>query len=126
MNAIGTEGTKMTGIIGAGRMAQAVGSIAVKAGHQVMLSNSRGPERSGVSAIGCEVGTVDDVAAFGEMLIAPIHLQLSSANPATPLKKKAALNPQNSFPHLGPVPELDSVEFATAKVLQRLLPGSKW
>ncbi|WP_457812447.1 hypothetical protein [Sinorhizobium meliloti] len=32
-------------------MAQAVGSIAVKAGHQVMLSNSRRPKRSGVSAM---------------------------------------------------------------------------
>ncbi|WKL25691.1 hypothetical protein Q1M63_28025 [Sinorhizobium meliloti] len=79
-------------------MAQAVGSIAVKAGHQVMLSNSRGPKRSGVSAIGCEVGTVDDVAAFGEMLIAPIHLQLSSANPATPLKKKGCAEPAELLP----------------------------
>lgn len=115
------------GIIGAGRMAQAVGLLATRAGHQVMLSNSRGPEtiRRVGQQIGCEVGTVDDVAAFGEMIVAAIHLQMSPAIPTTPLAGKVVLNPQNYFPHFGPVPELDSGELTTAEVLARLLPGSK-
>ncbi|MCV2449158.1 NADPH-dependent F420 reductase [Paracoccus sp. DMF] len=115
------------GIIGAGRMAQAVGLLAARAGHQVMLSNSRGPEtiRHIGQQIGCEVGTVDDVAAFGEMIVAAIHLQMSPAIPAAPLAGKIVLNPQNYFPHFGPVPALDSGELTTAEVLARLLPGSK-
>jgi len=32
------------GIIGAGHMAQAVGWLAIRAGHRVMLCNSRGPQ----------------------------------------------------------------------------------
>ncbi len=89
------------GIIGAGRMAQAVGLLATKVGHQVMLSNSRGPEtiRHIGQQIGCEVGTVDDVAAFGDMIVAAIHLQMSAAIPAAPLKGKVVLKPQNYFPH---------------------------
>lgn len=115
------------GIIGAGRMAQAVGLLATAAGHQVMLSNSRGPEtiRHIGQQIGCEVGTVDDVAAFGEMIVAAIHLQMSPTIPTTPLAGKVVLNPQNYFPHFGPVPELDSGELTTAEVLARHLPGSK-
>lgn len=115
------------GIIGAGRMAQAVGLLAARAGHQVMLSNSRGPEtiRHIGQQICCEVGTVDDVAAYGEMVVAAIHLQMSAAIPAAPLKGKVVLNPQNYFPYFGPVPELDSGELTTAEVLARLLPDSR-
>lgn len=115
------------GIIGAGRMAQTVGTLATKAGHQVMMSNSRGPEtiRHISQQIGCEVGTVDDVAAFGEMIVAAIHLQMSSAIPVPPLAGKIVLNPQNYFPHFGLVPELDSGELTTAEVLARHVPGSK-
>lgn len=35
------------------------------------------------------------------------------------------LNPQNYFPHFGPVPALDSGELTTAEVLVKRLPGSK-
>lgn len=115
------------GIIGAGRMAQAVGLLATRAGHQVMLSNSRGPETilHVGQQIGCEVGTVDDVAEFGELIVAAIHLQMSAAIPAMPLAGKIVLNPQNYFPHFGRVPELDRGELTTAEVLARHLPGSK-
>ncbi len=115
------------GIIGAGRMAQAVGLLATRAGYQVMLSNSKGPEtiRRIGQQIGCEVGIVDDVAAFGDMIVAAIHLQMSPAIPAAPLAGKIVLNPQNYFPHFGPVPALDSGEMTTAEVLARHLPGSR-
>lgn len=115
------------GIIGAGRMAQAMGLLAARAGHQVMLSNSRGPEtiRYIGQQIGCEVGTVNDVVAFGDMIVAAIHLQISPAIPAAPLAGKIVLNPQNYFPHFGPVQELDSGALTTAEVLARLLPGAK-
>lgn len=128
MNTQRKEGKEMKiGIIGAGRMAQSVGLLAAKAGHQVMLSNSRGPEtiRHIGQQIGCEVGTVDEVAAFGEMIVAAIHLQMSPAIPAKPLAGKIVLNPQNYFAHFGSVPELESGELTTAEVLARILPGSK-
>jgi 8-hydroxy-5-deazaflavin:NADPH oxidoreductase len=49
------------GIIGAGFVGRVVGNLAVRSGHQVMLSNSRGPETlfSLRHGVGCDVGTVD-------------------------------------------------------------------
>ena len=116
------------GIIGAGRMAQAVGWLATKAGRQVMLSNSRGPDtiRHIGRKIDCDVGSVDDAATFGELIIAAIYLQMSSAIPASPLEGKIVLNPQNYFTHyFGAVPEIDSGEVTTAEILARHLPDSK-
>lgn len=115
------------GIIGAGRMAQSIGLLAARAGHQVMLSNSRGPDtiRHIGQQIDCEVGTVDDVAEFGEMIVAAIHLQMSPAIPTKPLAGKIVLNPQNYFAHFGSVPQLENGELTTAEVLARLLPDSK-
>lgn len=103
MNTQRKEGKEMKiGIIGAGRMAQSIGLLAARAGHQVMLSNSRGPDtiRHIGQQIDCEVGTVDDVAEFGEMIVAAIHLQISPAIPTKPLAGKIVLNPQNYFAHL--------------------------
>jgi len=65
------------GIIGAGHMALAVGSMVIKAGHRVMMSNSRGPQSlSGLrDAMGCETGSVADAAAFADIAFAAIPLQ---------------------------------------------------
>lgn len=114
------------GIIGAGRMAQAVGLLAVRAGHQVMLSNSRGPDtiRAIGRHLGCNVGTVDEAAAYGEMIVAALHLQFYRALPPDALAGKLVLNPQNYFPHFGSVPAIDSGELTTAEVLARHLPRS--
>lgn len=57
------------GVIGAGRMAQAIGWLAVRAGHEVMLSNSRRPNtlRETNQKIGSVAGTVTGAAEFGEV-----------------------------------------------------------
>lgn len=53
------------GIIGAGFIGRAVAQLALAAGHEVMLSNSRGPQSmsSVLSGIrGVQVGTAQDAA----------------------------------------------------------------
>jgi 8-hydroxy-5-deazaflavin:NADPH oxidoreductase len=66
--------TGSVGIIGAGRLGQAMARTAVRAGRRVVIANSRGPESlaSVVSALGDEVsaGTVDDVASAGIVVVA--------------------------------------------------------
>lgn len=115
------------GIIGAGRMAQSIGFLAAQAGHQVMLSNSRGPQtiRDAARQIGCDAGTVDEAAAHGELIVTAVHLQIYRALPPEPLSGKVVLNPQNYFPYFGSIPELDSGECTTAEILARHLPASK-
>lgn len=114
------------GIIGAGHMAQAVGWLAVKAGHRVMMSNSRGPHTlAGLrDAMGCETGSVAEAAGFGDIAFAAIPLQAWRAIPAEPLEGKVVLNPQNYFPQFGRIPELERGELTTAELLARHLPKS--
>jgi predicted dinucleotide-binding enzyme len=64
----------VVGIIGAGRIAQAMTRTARRAGREVVLSNSRGPESlaSVVSTLGegVSAGTVDEAASAGIVVIA--------------------------------------------------------
>ena len=115
------------GIIGAGHMAQAVGWLALKAGHRVMMSNSRGPHTlAGLrDAMGCEMGSVADAAAFGDMVFAAMPLQAWQVLPAELLEGKVVLNPQNYFPQFGRIPELERGEMTTAELLARHLPKSR-
>src|SRR5207245_7856715 len=62
------------GIIGAGRLGQAMARVALRAGRSVVIANSRGPESltSVVSALGegASAGTVDQASAAGIVVIA--------------------------------------------------------
>jgi predicted dinucleotide-binding enzyme len=62
------------GIVGAGRLGQAMARVATRAGRSVVIANSRGPESLApvVSALGETVsaGTVDEAASAGIVVIA--------------------------------------------------------
>jgi 8-hydroxy-5-deazaflavin:NADPH oxidoreductase len=64
----------LVGIIGAGRLGQAMARTARRAGREVVIANSRGPESlaSVVSALGegISAGTVDEAASAGIVVIA--------------------------------------------------------
>ena len=66
--------TDSVGIIGAGRLGQAMAGTALRAGRRVVIANSRGPGSltSVVTALGEGVspGTADDAAAAGIVVIA--------------------------------------------------------
>jgi 8-hydroxy-5-deazaflavin:NADPH oxidoreductase len=66
--------TDSVGIIGAGRLGQAMARTALRAGRRVVIANSRGPEslRSVVSELGegVSAGTVAEAAAAGIVVIA--------------------------------------------------------
>jgi predicted dinucleotide-binding enzyme len=64
----------LIGIIGTGRLGQAMARTALRAGRRVVISNSRGPESLGsvLSELGegASAGTVSDAAAAGIVVIA--------------------------------------------------------
>jgi predicted dinucleotide-binding enzyme len=66
--------TDSVGIIGAGRLGQAMARTALRAGRRVVIANSRGPESlaSMVSALGDGVsaGTVEEAASAGIVVVA--------------------------------------------------------
>jgi predicted dinucleotide-binding enzyme len=66
--------TDPVGIIGAGRLGQAMARTALRAGRRVLITNSRGPESlaSVVSALGDGVsaGTLDEASSVGIVVVA--------------------------------------------------------
>ncbi|MFD2204961.1 NADPH-dependent F420 reductase [Kiloniella antarctica] len=111
--------------IGAGAMAQAITKHAVNAGHDVMISNSRGTEtlRQQSKTLGCKAGTVEEVVAFGEIVFIAIPLAAYRSIPVAPLVDKIVVDLLNYFPHRdGHIPELEDGEITTSELVARHLP----
>ncbi|WP_237881553.1 NADPH-dependent F420 reductase [Pseudomonas sp. PGPR40] len=116
------------GIIGAGFIGRAVAQLVIAAGHEVMLSNSRGPQTmsSVLSGIpGSQVGTVEDAAQFGEVVLVAIPLEHYRSVPATWLEGKTVLDANNYYPERdGHIAALDRFETTTSRLLAEHLPHS--
>lgn len=116
------------GIIGAGFVGRAIGKLAVGAGHRVMLSNSRGPQTlfSLRYGIGCEVGTVDEAIAFGDVVVVAVPLSAYRSVPVAPSVGKVVIDTDNYYwERDGHIPELDRHETTTSELLARHLPGAR-
>lgn len=89
------------GIIGAGRIGQAMARIALRAGRQVVIANSRGPESlaSVVEALGDGVsaGTVTDAAAAHIVVLAVMWPQVPQAVEGLHWEGRILIDPTNDF-----------------------------
>ena len=118
------------GIIGAGRIGQAVARRLVTAGHEVMLSNAAGPESLAAvkKALGgkAHAGTVQDSAAYGEVVFVAIPVAAMYDLPAAELDGKIVVDATNYYPQRdGRIPELDDGSIGSSELLARDLPGSR-
>ncbi|WP_410013472.1 NADPH-dependent F420 reductase [Sodalis sp. C49] len=115
------------GIIGAGFIGRAIAQLAMKQGHEVMVSNSRGPQTlmSLVASIGCLTGTAAQAAAFGELVVVAIPLRNYLQVPVAPLVGKVVLDANNYYPERdGQMPELENQSITTSELLARHLVGA--
>ena len=117
------------GIIGAGRIGQALGVRFGGVGHEVMLSNSRGPDTLDevVESIEGDVraGSVEDAARFGDLDAVAIPTQAIRDLPPEPFAGKLVIDANNYYPEPGnPVPELDADEMTSSELLASLLPST--
>lgn len=115
------------GIIGAGFVGRAIAGLAVAHGHQVMISNSRGPQTlfSLRPALGCEIGTAEEAAAFGDIAVAAVPLLALKNIPVAPLQGKVVLDANNYyFERDGHISALDRQETTTSEMLAGHLPHS--
>lgn len=115
------------GIIGAGFIGRAVAQLAIAVGHDVMLSNSRGPQTmsSVLSGIpGSQIGTVEQAARFGEVVLVAIPLKHYRSLPPEWLAGKIVLDANNYYPERdGHIAPLDSFEITTSRLLAQHLKG---
>jgi predicted dinucleotide-binding enzyme len=92
---------KTVGIIGAGRIGQAMARNALRAGRQVVIANSRGPESltSVVEALGDGVsaGTVEDAAAAGLVVLAVMWPDMAPAVEGLEWEGRVVIDPTNDF-----------------------------
>ena len=112
------------GIIGAGRLGQALARRLVGAGHEVMLSNSRGHDavREIARTVGCLGGSAEDAAAFGEIAVVSVPLSALNRLPVDAIGAKITMDTCNFYPardgvHL----ELEGGGETTSGLLQKAL-----
>jgi predicted dinucleotide-binding enzyme len=118
------------GLIGAGNIGSTLARLAVEHGHDVMLSNSRGPETLGglVSHLGARAvaGTAAEAAAFGDVVAVAIPLKNYRRVPAAELANKIVIDANNYYPQRdGQIPELDDGAVTTSELLAAFLPESR-
>ncbi|MDX6539026.1 MAG: 8-hydroxy-5-deazaflavin:NADPH oxidoreductase [Gaiellales bacterium] len=96
-----TADTRSVGIIGAGRIGQAMAQTALRAGRQVVIANSRGPESltSVVEALGDGVsaGTVENAAAADIVVLAVMWPQVPQAVDGLDWEGRIVIDPTNDF-----------------------------
>ncbi len=118
------------GLIGSGMIGGAIARIAVAAGLDVVLSNSRGPES--LTGLVAELGgraraaTPAEAARAGDLVVAALPLKAYEQLPADGLADRIVIDAMNYFPQRdGTISELDSGELASSVLVQRHLPGAR-
>jgi 8-hydroxy-5-deazaflavin:NADPH oxidoreductase len=117
------------GMIGAGNIGRALAVRFAAAGHEVMLSNSRGPDTlDGVVASiegNVSAGTTAEAARFGDVAAVAIPTPAIRDLPPEPFAGKVVIDANNYYPTPDrPVPELDADETTSSELLASLLPGA--
>lgn len=117
------------GIIGSGSIGSAVARLAVEAGYDVLIANSRGPESLSdlIDELGprAQAGDTRAAAAFGDIPLLAVPLAAYPNLPVDAFAGKTILSTGNYYPHRdGRIDQLDSLESTTAEYEQALLPGT--
>ncbi len=118
------------GIIGAGQIGSQLARLAVAHGHDVVISNARGPDslRKLVEELGsrARADTPEGAARAGDLVVVTIPLKAYRTVPVEPLAGKAVIDTNNYYPERdGHFAELDNETATTSELLQAHLPTSK-
>jgi len=118
------------GFIGSGHIGSTLARLAIDAGHDVVMSNSRGPETLAdlVAELGphARAATPDDAAQAADIAVVTVPLRAVGSVPVAPLEGKVVIDTNNYYPQRdGQVPELDDESTTTAELLQAHLPTSR-
>jgi predicted dinucleotide-binding enzyme len=117
------------GFIGSGNIGGAIARLAVKAGHNVVLSNSRGPETLAdlVAELGpsARAATPAEAAAAADIAVVSVPLHAYQSVPVEELRGKVVFDTNNYYPQRdGHIPELDDESTTVSELLQAHLPES--
>ncbi|MCW2819423.1 MAG: hypothetical protein JWR42_2210 [Marmoricola sp.] len=118
------------GLIGSGNIGSTVAKLALDAGYDVVLSNSRGPEtlQDLVTELGprARAATAQEAAEAGDLVVVTVPLVNYRQVPVEPLAGKVVIDTNNYYPERdGRFPDLDAETTTTSELLAEHLPTSK-
>ena len=115
------------GILGSGSIGATAARLFAEAGHEVAVSNSRGPEtlEGLVAAIGprARASTVEEAADFGEVVLVAIPFFAYETLPTDLLAGKTVVDAMNYYP--GRDGEMDLDGLGSSELLARHLPDAR-
>ncbi|GIM94991.1 NADP oxidoreductase [Paractinoplanes toevensis] len=118
------------GFIGSGNIGGTVARLAAKAGYDVVVSNSRGPET--LAGLVAEIGpkaraaTAAEAATTGDIVVVSVPFHAHTTLPAEELAGKVVLDTDNYYPQRdGQVAELDEGTLTSAELEQQHLKAAK-
>lgn len=118
------------GIIGSGHIGSTAARLFVKAGHDVGVSNSRGPDT--LRALVVELGgraralTVNEAARFGDIVLVAIPFGNYKDLPAEALTGKIVIDAGNYYPERdGQFADLDLGKTTSSELVAEHLPGTR-
>ncbi|MCG5215861.1 NADPH-dependent F420 reductase [Streptosporangium sp. KLBMP 9127] len=122
--------TKTLGLIGTGMIGGVLARLAVAAGMDVVLSNSRGPETLAdlVTELGAHAraATPSEAAEAGDLVVATVPLHAYDRLPADALAGRTVIDTMNYYPERdGRIAELDAGELTSSALVQRHLAGAR-
>lgn len=122
--------TKTLGLIGSGMIGGGLARLAVAAGLDVVLSNSRGPRT--LAGLVAELGgharaaTPEEAARAGDLVVATVPLKAYDRLPAAALAGKVVIDTMNYYPDRdGRIAELDAGGPTSSALVQRHLADSR-
>ena len=117
------------GFIGSGHIGSQLARLAVANGHDVVLSNSRGPQTLAdlVAELGpaARAATPTEAAAAADVAVVTTPLRALETLPVEQLAGKVVIDTNTDYPQRdGNIAELDDESTTTAELLQSRLPDS--
>jgi len=117
------------GFIGAGRVGGTLARLAIEAGYDVVLSNSRTPRslKDQVAALGekARAGTPTDAANAGDIVVVSVPLRAYPTLPVEPLIGKTVLDTCNYYPQRdGHIAVLDTDATTSSHLVAKHLIGA--
>ena len=118
------------GLIGSGHIGGTVARLAVTAGYDVVVSNSRGPETLAdlVAELGphARAATAGEAGAAGDLVVVSVPFGAYPKVPVEPLAGKTVIDTNNYYPARdGQIAALDDGSATSSELLQEHLTGSR-
>lgn len=115
------------GIVGTGHIGGTLAQHLVRVGHEVAISNSRGPDT--LEALVAELGpgtramTAEEAAAFGDLVVVSVPFGRYRQLSARGVRGKVVIDMNNYYPGRdGSFPELDGDRTTSSELLKSSCP----